>query len=189
MIAEAEFFVGAGTLTSAHMLSLTTCFVLDNPCILKTLSTELSKVMTDAYSLPDLQLLVFLPYLNAVINEGLRMNYGSISRSHPNASLPYGDWMIPPGTPVGCSAYLVPNNPELFPNLQEFDSERWTWLEPSERQQLRSYLNTFGHRLRQCAGMRLAFGEIYLTPGYLFRKFGHGMQLHDTKYARDIKYV
>jgi cytochrome P450 len=192
MKAEAESFVGAGTLTSAHMLSLTSYFVLENPRILKALSAELSHAMPDASSSPNMQVFESLPYLNAVINEGLRMSYGSmhrLSRSHPNASLQYGDWVIPPGTPVGYSAYLVHNNPKLFPNPQEFNPERWTRLEPSERQRLRSYLNTFGRGTRQCVGMRLAYAEIYLTLGYLFRKLGHRMQLYDTTYARDIKYV
>jgi cytochrome P450 len=192
MMAEAESIVGAGTLTSAHMLSLTSYFVLENPRILETLSAELREAMPDASSSPTMQVFESLPYLNAVINEGLRMSYGSmhrLSRSHPSDSLQYGDWVIPPGTPVGYSAYFLHNNSKLFPNPQEFNPERWTRLEPSERQRLRSHLNMFGRGTRQCAGMRLAYAEIYLTLGYLFRRLGQCMQLHDTEYARDIKFV
>lgn len=37
--------------------------------------------------------------------------------------------------------------------------------------------------------MCLAYAEIYLTLGYLFRRLGPRMQLYDTEYERDIKYV
>jgi cytochrome P450 len=192
MMAEAESFVGAGTLTSAHMLSLTTYFVLENPRILQKLAAELSEAMPDPSSSPNMQVFESLPYLNAVMDEGFRMSYGSmhrLSRSHPNNSLQYGEWVIPPGTPVGYSAYLVHNNPKLFPNPYEFSPERWTQLESNDRQRLRSHLNNFGRGTRQCVGMRLAYAEIYLTLGYLFRRLGQRMQLYDTEYQRDIKYV
>jgi cytochrome P450 len=192
MMAEAESIVGAGTLTSAHMLSLTTYFVLEDPHILSKLSAELSTAMPDASSSPNMQVFESLSYLNAVIDEGLRMSYGSmhrLSRSHPNSSLQYGDWVIPPGTPLGYSAYLVHNNPKLFPNPKEFNPERWTRLGSSERMRLRSHLNMFGRGTRQCAGMRLAYAEIYFTLGYLFRRLGQRMQLYDTEYARDVEYV
>jgi cytochrome P450 len=192
MKAEAESLVGAGTLTSAHMLSLTSYFVLANPTILRRLLAELETAMPDPTSSPSQQVFESLPYLNAVMDEGLRMSYGSmhrLSRSHPKDTLQFRDWTIPPGTPVGFSSYLLHNNPEIFPQPLEFNPQRWLDLEPSERQHLRSYLNNFGRGTRQCVGMRLAYAELYLTLGYLFRRLGDRLQLHDTEYERDIKYV
>lgn len=192
MKAEAESLVGAGTLTSAHMLSLTTYFVLLDKNILGRLMEELESVMPDAEESPGQHVFEALPYLNAVLDEGLRMSYGSmhrLSRSHAKDALQYRDWVIPPGTPVGYSAYMLHRNPEVSPEPDKFKPERWLNLAPAERQRLRAYLMNFGRGTRQCAGMRLAYAELYLTMGYVFRRLGNRLQLHDTEYERDVAFV
>lgn len=192
MKAEAESLVGAGTLTSAHMLSLTSYFVLRDPKILQELTEELERVMPDAESSPGQQVFERLPYLNAVMDEGLRMSYGSmhrLSRSHPKDALQYREWVIPPETPVGYSAYMLHRNSEVFPEPDKFKPERWLGLESAERQRLRSYLMNFGRGTRQCAGMRLAYAELYLTMAYVFRRLGKKLQLQDTEYERDVAFV
>ncbi len=192
MTAEATSLVGAGTLTSAHMLSLTTFFVLQNPEIRAKLMAELEAAIPDPDSSPSQHILESLPYLNAVMDEGLRLSYGSmhrLSRSHPKDALQYHDWVIPPGTPVGYSTYMLHNNSEVFPEPEKFKPERWLGLEPAQRQHLRAHLNNFGRGTRQCVGMRLAYAELYLTLGYVFRRLGNKLQLHDTQYERDVKFV
>lgn len=192
MMAEAESLVGAGTLTSAHMLALTSYFVLSNPFVLKSLVFELEAAVPDLFSSPSQQTFESLTYLNAVMDEGFRLSYGSmhrLSRSHPNSALQYGKYTIPPGTPVGYSAYLVHLNPSIFPDAHAFKPERWLDLAPQKRQKLRSYLCNFGRGSRQCVGMRLAYAELYLTLGYLFRRLGKRMELCGTDYERDVKYV
>lgn len=192
MKAEATSFVGAGTLTVAHMLSLTCFFVLKEPAIHKCLMAELRKAIPDPDSQISQQKLMLLPYLTAVVDEGLRLSYGSmhrLSRSHPMETLHFREWTIPAGTPVGCSAYLIHTNPKLFPEPYAFRPERWLDLEPCERQRLRNYLNNFGRGTRQCVGMRLAYAEIYLALGYLMRRLGGRLKLFDTEYERDIAFV
>lgn len=192
MTAEAESFVGAGTLTVAHMLSLTCFFVLKDPDVHKRLMEELHEAMPDRESSIDQKKLESLPYLNAVVDEGLRLSYGSmhrLSRSHQKEAIQFREWTIPPDTPVGCSSYLIHNNPELFPEPSKFRPERWLDLEPRERQRLRSYLNNFGRGTRQCVGMRLAYAEIYLTLGHLLRRLGDRLELFDTQYERDVAFV
>lgn len=192
MRAEAESFVGAGTLTSAHMLALTSYFILATPGVLKTLMAELERAMPDPNSNPSQSVFESLPYLNAVMDEGFRLSYGSmhrLSRSHPNEELQYKNWTIPRGTPVGFCNYFLHLNPTLFPEPRSFKPERWLSLDQKERQKLRAYLNNFGRGSRQCVGMRLAYAELYLTLGYLFRRLGNRMELFDTQYERDIAYV
>lgn len=72
LVAEAGSIVGAGTLTSAHMLSLTTYIVFNDASILTRLLAGLDKAIPDPSSSASLQTLEPLPYLNAVINEGFR---------------------------------------------------------------------------------------------------------------------
>ncbi|KAF1947457.1 benzoate 4-monooxygenase cytochrome P450 [Clathrospora elynae] len=189
---EARSLVGAGTLTSAHMLSLTTYWVLKDPEILEKLSKELVMAMPDALSPPSQQMFETLPYLNAVMDEGFRLSYGSmhrLSRSHPKDMLQYREWTIPTGTPVGYSTYMLHRNPVIFPEPEEFKPERWLNLEPAERQRLHLHLNNFGRGTRQCVGMRLAYAEIYLALGCLFRRLGNKMELYDTDYERDVAFV
>ena len=192
MKAEASSLVGAGTLTTAHMLSLTTYFVLSNPAILNKLMDELAAAVPDPASSPSQQVFGSLPYFNAVMDEGLRLSYGSmhrLSRSHPKDTLHYRDWVIPPNTPIGYSAYLLHTNAEVFPEPHRFNPDRWLDLDAAARQHLCAHLNNFGRGTRQCAGIRLAYAEMYLTLGYLFRRLGARLQLHDTQYERDINFV
>lgn len=80
LVAEAGSIVGAGTLISAHMLSLTAYFLFNDASILTRLLAELDKAIPDPSSSASLQTLEPLPYLNAVINEGFRLSYGSMHR-------------------------------------------------------------------------------------------------------------
>jgi cytochrome P450 len=192
MKAEAQSLVGAGTLTSAHMLSLTSYFILKDQEVYRNLMKELEIAMPDPDSSPSQQTFESLPYLNAMMDEGLRLSYGSmhrLSRSHPKDTLQYREWIIPTDTPVGYSAYMLHRNPDIFPEPEKFKPERWLNLEPAQRQHLRAHLNNFGRGSRQCVGMRLAYAELYLTLGYLFRRLGAKMQLQDTEYERDVKFV
>lgn len=37
--------------------------------------------------------------------------------------------------------------------------------------------------------MRLAYAELYLTLGYMFRRLGPRSELHYTEYERDVAFV
>ncbi|KAF2205697.1 hypothetical protein GQ43DRAFT_427897 [Delitschia confertaspora ATCC 74209] len=94
MVAEVEALVGVDTLTSTHMLSLTSYFVLVNPEILKSPLAELGKAVPDPTSSPSQQAFESLSYLNAAMDEDFRLSYGSmhrLSRSHPKESLKFHD--------------------------------------------------------------------------------------------------
>lgn len=137
LVMEAQSLVGAGTLTSTHMLSMTTYHVLNNPPILGRLMVELEDAVPNATMPCSLQNLEQLPYLSAVINEGLRISYGSIhrlQRIRPDNALIYKGWTIPPGTPVGMSSLHMHNDPTMFPEPRRFDPSRWMGSEKELRQ-------------------------------------------------------
>lgn len=186
LVMEAQSLVGAGTLTSTHMLSMTTYHVLMNPQILGRIMAELEEAIPDAAAPCSLQHLEQLPYLSAVVNEGLRISYGSIhrlQRVHPDNALAFLDWIIPPGTPVGMSSLHMHNDPAIFPKPRNFDPSRWMGPEKELRQK---YLFNFGRGTRQCVGMNLAQAEIHMALATIFRKFGTNMQLYDTVMERDV---
>ena len=186
LVMEAQSLVGAGTLTSTHMLSITTYHVLMNTQILGKLIVELDEAIPNADAPCSLQNLERVPYLTAVINEGLRVSYGSVhrlQRVHPDNALTFRDWTIPPGTPVGMSSLYMHNDPALFPEPTRFDPSRW--MGPEKELRLKHLFN-FGRGTRQCVGMNLAMAEIYMALATLFRDLGSKMQLHDTVRERDV---
>lgn len=186
LVAEAQSLIGAGTLTSTHMLSITTYHVLKNPPILSRLVAELESAIPIAATPCSLQDLEKLPYLSAVINEGLRISYGSIhrlQRVHPDNALTFRGWTIPPGTPVGMDSLHMHNDPAVFPEPRTFDPSRWIGPEKESRQR---HLFNFGRGTRQCVGMNLAQAEILMALATIFRRVGPTMQLYDTDRERDV---
>ena len=186
LVAEGSSLVAAGTLTTAHMLSSTTHHILNDPPILSRLMAELETTFPSVATPCSLQNLEQLPYLSAVISEGLRLSYGTIhrlQRVHPNNVLTYRDWLIPPGTPVGMSPLFMHNDPAIFPDPQIFDPSRFIGPEKERRQR---HLFNFGKGTRQCVGMNLAQAEIHMALAAIFRKFGTKMHLYDTIRERDV---
>lgn len=154
LVTEAQAVVGAGTVTTAHTLSILVYHILDNPSILVKVQRELKTVMSDRDAKSRWQQVEQLPYLSAVITEGLRFSYGAshrLQRISPDVVLQYKDWTIPPGTPVGMTSVLIHNNPTIFPDPRKFDPERW--LQPSATQ-LRKYFVSFSKGSRSCLGMK-----------------------------------
>lgn len=151
---EAQAVMGAGTVTTAHLLAIVSFHLLDNPDILAKMQAELKTIMPSKDTKPQWQQLEQLPYLSAIVNEGLRMSYGTthrLQRISPDSALKYKQWTIPAGTPVGMTAMLLHNDPNNFPCPRKFDPERW--LQPSANQ-LSKYLVSFSKGSRQCLGMK-----------------------------------
>lgn len=97
-----------------------------------------------------------LPYLSAVIQEGLRLNPASVNRMQrisPDESLIYHDplgtqeWVIPVGTSVSMDPLSISMNPKIFPDPQSFLPDRWIG-----NPRLEKYLFTFAKGTRMCAG-------------------------------------
>ena len=170
LVEESQTLVGAGQVTTAHNLTMTSYHLIANPEILDKLKAELEIAMPNLQELASLQQLEQLPYLNAVINEGFRMSYGvthRLQRISPEEDLEFQGWTIPAGTPVGMTSIFMHDNPEKFPNPSEFRPERW--LDSGDR--LERYLVNFSKGSRQCLGLNLARAEIYSTLAAIFRRF------------------
>lgn len=197
LIDEATSLIGAGTLSASHILSLTTLNILTDIAILHKLCHELEIDIPDSTSLPSQAGLESLPYLKAVVNDGLRLSYGTmhrLTRCHPIGSLIYTDqssgkvYVIPLRTPVGNSNYFLHRDAVTFPDPETFSPERW--LVPlSEHQKLEACLNTFVRGTRQCEAINLAYAELYLTIAAMCRRLGREMVLYDTVFERDVKGV
>ena len=183
---EAQSLAGAGTLTSTHMLCITTYHILANPPILSKLLEDLEEAIPDIAIPCPLQTLEQLPYLSAVVGEGLRVSYGSVhrlQRVYPENTLIFRDWTIPPGTPVSMSSIFMNDDASIFPKPRNFDPQRWMGPERDIRQKL---LFNFGRGTRQCVGINLAEAEIHVALATVFRKLGRRMELYNTERERDV---
>lgn len=133
---------------------------------------------------PKWQQLEQLPYLTAVISEGLRIGYGVSSRLQrvfPDTVLECNGHAVPPMTPVSMTSVLLHDNPTLFPDARTFRPERFL-----ERPSLRRYLVPFSRGSRQCAGQNLAYCELHLTLAAVFAPGRFRLELFETD-ASDVE--
>lgn len=181
---EAQLVLAAGSITTAHFLKTTIYFILANENILKRLKAELVKAIPDPQSLPGTHQLEQLPYLMAIVKEGSRMSDGALgrlSRIAPDQDLKFQDWVIPKGTSISMSSYIQHRNPELFPEPETFDPDRWLGENSGK---LGRHLVNFSKGARSCVGVNLAKTEIYLTLAAIFRRFD--LELFETGRERDV---
>ena len=184
---EAQTVLGAGQVTTAYYLRVTTYHILANPAVYAKLHSELSTAMPDPQQLLPLPELEKLPYLSAVVQEGFRTSYGvtgRLQRIAPDHDLRFRDWTIPRGTPVGMTSIFAHDNPVVFPEPHRFIPERWLGEKTAAERKDR-YLVNFSKGTRACLGQNLATAEIFLAVAAVFRRF-RGLKLFDTEFERDV---
>ncbi|KAL6714742.1 hypothetical protein ACLMJK_008167 [Lecanora helva] len=175
---QAQELIGAGTVTTAHILAYTTFRILWNPSVRAKLEAELGEIMSRTGGKPKWTQLEQLPYLTGVITEGLRISYGVSSRLQrlfPDTVLQYNGYAIPTMTAVSMTSVFVHDNPDIFPDPSTFIPERFI-----EQPQLKRYLLTFSKGSRQCLGMNLAYAELYLTLAAVFAPGQPKLKLFET---------
>ncbi|GFF63200.1 cytochrome P450 [Aspergillus udagawae] len=176
---EAKIVVSAGTETTAWALSVITYYLLKQPHTLSRLRTELIASIPHPGAHVGIKVLEQLPYLTAVIQEGLRLSYsvaGRLARVSPEEVLIFHDskrkrdWHIPPGTPVSMTSVFVHNDPAIYPEPTKFRPERW--LEADEEGgRLGQYLVSFSKGSRQCISINLAYAELFICISAIFRRY------------------
>lgn len=149
-------------------LSAITFQVLANPDVFRKLKEELVTAIPDANAIPAIAEVETLPYLSAVIQEGLRLHPGAILRMQrvsPETSLVYSnkstkkDWTIPAGSAVSMDARTTQLNPTIFPEPTLFKPERWI-----DNARLDKYLLTFSKGTRMCVGYVECFHFHFRRP-------------------------
>ncbi|KAJ5726581.1 cytochrome P450 [Penicillium malachiteum] len=179
---EGAILLIAGSETPAKVNAVLWYHLLANPTKLQRLRAELTRVYPDPkHPLPSLTELEKLPYLNACILEGLRLQSGVSGRSHRLAptSLSYGAWTIPARTPLSSISVFQHYDPVRFPDPQAFLPERWLLEDGSGiRVELKRSIVAFGAGTRYCLGTSLAYAELYLMAVALATRVD--MELFET---------
>lgn len=186
LMLEVRTIVAAGTETSGNTLSVTIFHLVANPDKAQRLKEELLAAQKRNNGLlPTYQELQQLPYLSAVVSEGLRISTsgaGRHPRINPRSAMNYKSWTIPANTPVSLTQKFIHENPEIFPSPRTFSPERW--VNPADRKRLEKYLTPFGRGSRVCVGMNLANAEMYLALARIFASFD--LSLYKTNREDDI---
>lgn len=177
---EAQQMIMAGTTTTAWTLEVIHFWLLAQPDTLQKLKDELKAAIPNSNDVGQIPLSTIeaLPYLTAVIKEGLRLSYGvsgRLQRIDPDNTLVFTDettgkqWQIPAGTPVGSASALLHHDESIFPDSKKFAPERWM---DGKRLSLEKYLVSFCIGSRACLGINLAYAELYLGLAAIWRLWG-----------------
>ncbi|KAK4243558.1 cytochrome P450 [Corynascus novoguineensis] len=194
---EAQLIVFAGEGTAAHTLTSAIFHLLEKPEILQKVKDELAAVVSDGRPIPTFQQLDKLRYMDAVINETIRLHPGAMHRQVrvcPDDAIVYADkargveYVVPPGTVYGISPLTSHMNGSVFQDPYEFVPERWI-----DNPEISKAFMGFSRGTRSCVGMTLARRELSAALATIFMKYdvyrgqqGPTLELYDTIRARDI---
>ncbi|KAL9006266.1 MAG: hypothetical protein Q9188_000988 [Gyalolechia gomerana] len=158
----------AGTDSTAVKLVTIIFHLVQNPYIRERLRKELRESEEDHMDPQN------IPYLCAVVKEGLRLgmaNPARFSRTAPPGGFEISGVYVPGGTDVGLAPYTLHHNPELFPRPFEFRPERWldeekdgaTGSDKRSRKIMERDLVPFSIGLRACIARNFATHELFLA--------------------------
>jgi cytochrome P450 len=174
----------AGTETTATALEHILFHVLSNDSVLRRIRDELRAFVAAGGDLRNGSALRRLPYLNAVVSEGLRLASpvsGRLPRVDRNLPFTCNGVTLPPGTSIAMSISAMHSNANVYPNPTRFDPDRF--LRSSDGRRAEAYLVPFGKGSRRCLGQDFALTSMALISVFLLNRFH--MKLHDTS-IRDI---
>ncbi|KAK4044300.1 cytochrome P450 [Parachaetomium inaequale] len=165
--AQSKAIVFAGADSTAVMLATTLFHLVRSETARSRLRAEVATAAAAASS-PAADT---LPFLRACVKEGLRLGMANPTRltrvvPGPGPGLAVGGVVLPPGTVVGCAAYNLHHDPDVFPEPFAFRPERWM-DDGSDgglrRADMARSLMPFGVGLRGCIGKNLAMQQLHDT--------------------------
>ncbi|OCH95943.1 cytochrome P450 [Obba rivulosa] len=190
---DALFAIQAGSDTTAGVLIYLFYFLLTEKDAYNRLREELDNAFPDPDAPLDLATLDSLPYLNAVLDESLRLGtpFPGLPRVAPQGGAMVDGVYIPEDTIVGVPAYTQQTSPDNFwPAPKSFLPERWLpgGLGPGSIAR-KSAIMCFSYGPFGCLGKSLALQEmrvvaakmlltydLYLAPDFDRTKFVDGIK-------------
>ncbi|MCC7446189.1 MAG: cytochrome P450 [Anaerolineae bacterium] len=165
VIGHAGIIFMAGHETSANALTWTLFLLSQHPDIAAALHDELSGVLKgDA---PTLDQLGQLPLLERVIKESMRI-IPPVPFNHRLAGGPteLDGYYIPKATELFVSIYHTHHDPDLYPQPEQFDPERWLTITPNAFE-----YDPFSAGPRMCIGAPFAMLEIKIVLAMIVQRY------------------
>jgi cytochrome P450 len=158
----------AGHETTALSLSWTWYLLGENPEAEARLHEELHDVLGGRPA--DVSDLEKLPYLNAVVNEGLRLYPPAYMMARTNVEpVRFGEYEIPSGRTILASQWVMQRDARFFDQPERFLPERW--LDGLMERLSAGVYFPFGDGPRRCIGQGFALLETALVIAALAQKF------------------
>ena len=165
LIGHANLLFLAGYDTSANALSWTFFLLAQHPPVLAAVMDELGRVLGGAA--PTFEQLTQLPLLERVIKESMRILPPVVFTQRTSAhAFELGGYPIPAGAAITVSMYVTHHLPDIYPNPERFDPDRWLTAEPAPY----SYL-PFGAGPHVCLGAAFAMQEIKIVLALVLQRF------------------
>ncbi|KFK33924.1 hypothetical protein AALP_AA5G078700 [Arabis alpina] len=179
----------AGTDSSATTTQWTMAEIVNNPNVLERLREEIDSVVGKTRLIKETDL-PNLPFLQAVVKEGLRLHPpGPLLIRTFQKSCEIKGFYIPEKTSLVVNVYAVMRDPNYWEDPDEFKPERFLASSRSEgedeiREQALKYL-PFGSGRRGCPGSNLAYIFLGTAIGMLVQCFdwrikGEKVNMEDT---------
>jgi len=165
---EVMTFLLAGHETTALSLSWAWFLLSENPEAENKLHHELARVLDGKN--PSFEDLPRLCYTEAVVKESVRLYPPAWSLARTAAEdFEIGGYLVPAGSNVVMSQWIMHRDPRFFPSPEQFDPGRW-FEEPTQRLQRFAYF-PFGGGPRYCVGASFAMMEATLLLAAIAQRF------------------
>lgn len=182
----------AGSETTATLLIGVTYYLLNRPETLRNLQEEIRNTFTSSKNITS-DSTSALPYLAAVIEEGLRIYPPvpmGLPRDCPGAIID-GEY-VPKGAVVYVSGYVATHNEEYFTDANEFHPERWLPVShplynPRYQNDNKDASKPFSLGPRACLGINLAYMEMRVVLAKLAWEFDWELKSKELVWERDSK--
>lgn len=127
--ADSRTIIVAGSDTTAATLTHVFYYLGRDQAVLTGLQNELNHIQDDASTDIGNQNLQKAEYLNAIINETLRLHPvvpSALPRKTPREGIMVGDAFIPGNMTVWCPQYAISRDEDNYARAEEFIPERWS---------------------------------------------------------------
>ncbi|SPJ74527.1 related to O-methylsterigmatocystin oxidoreductase [Fusarium torulosum] len=181
--ATATIMYGGGADTTVSTISSFVLAMISFPEVQKKAQEEIDRV-TGGERLPTFEDQENMPYLNALAKEALRwMPVVPTTTTHvTEEEIEYKGYCIPKGTYLIPSTWWLLHDPEVYPNPDAFEPERY--IAPRNEPDPSDY--AFGYGRRICPGRYLAEDSIFMTLARLLAVFNMRKAVDDKGNEIDV---
>ncbi|KAI3397414.1 hypothetical protein diail_10745 [Diaporthe ilicicola] len=189
---EALFMIVAGSETTASVIRVTVLHILSAPMVYNRLKHEIKEAIKDgrvSHQPINIEEAKRLPYLQAVIYEGMRMR-SPAPGLYPKVVPAGGDTIcgkfVPAGTAIGMNTSAMLANTKLFgEDANVFRPERFLEVDEAKKAEMQRNVElVFGTGRWMCAGKPVAHMELNKIFFEVFRNFdlqlAHPMEPWDS---------
>jgi len=173
LTAEALTQLIAGSDTTSNSSCAITYYLASNPTAQKKLQKELDEALqNEDESAMSFEVVKNLPYLNAVINEALRLHSTSgigLPRIVSEGGMTIQGHFFKEGTVLSVPSYTIHRDREVWgDDVDVYRPERW--FERDDDLIQRTF-NPFSYGPRACVGRNLAILELLIIISSIFRRY------------------